>query len=196
MKPKSFIKILFCLYIMGLISCEKEPLEPLSSFSINTSPAKVNQSVSFTNSSQNATSYNWDFGDGNTSSLQNPTHTYDSGGTYVVQLTAIGEGTSHKTTNSIEISEIVLISGDTPIGFLAGGVFMALLDGEVKNLSNIQVRNVKVHYSQSTTGDPLSATLITEPSTIAPGATATFIKEIAVPNFPTAKAVFEITWDH
>lgn len=30
--------------------------------------------------------WNWDFGDGNTSSEQNPTHTYDSDGTYSVSL--------------------------------------------------------------------------------------------------------------
>ncbi|MBI2281925.1 MAG: PKD domain-containing protein [Bacteroidetes bacterium] len=32
------------------------------------------------------TSWNWDFGDGNTSTSQNPTHTYSSGGTFTVRL--------------------------------------------------------------------------------------------------------------
>ena len=32
-------------------------------------------------------SYQWSFGDGETSSLQNPTHAYTKGGTYVVSLT-------------------------------------------------------------------------------------------------------------
>jgi PKD repeat protein len=44
--------------------------------------------VSFTNTSQNATSYLWDFGDGSTSSEANPTHTYLDGGTYTVTLSA------------------------------------------------------------------------------------------------------------
>ncbi|MBC7778149.1 MAG: PKD domain-containing protein [Phycisphaerae bacterium] len=35
----------------------------------------------------NITSYNWDFGDGNTSTEQNPTHTYAAPGTYNVCLT-------------------------------------------------------------------------------------------------------------
>ncbi len=35
----------------------------------------------------NITSYNWDFGDGNTSTEQNPTHTYATPGTYNVCLT-------------------------------------------------------------------------------------------------------------
>ncbi len=44
--------------------------------------------------------YRWDFGDGITSQEQNPTHTYTTGGTYTVSLTAInevGENTNEKT---------------------------------------------------------------------------------------------------
>ncbi|PKP44808.1 MAG: hypothetical protein CVT95_10690, partial [Bacteroidetes bacterium HGW-Bacteroidetes-12] len=47
--------------------------------------------ISFANNStvavpDNITSYNWDFGDGNTSTLQSPTHTYTAAGTYNIQL--------------------------------------------------------------------------------------------------------------
>ncbi|MCY7408987.1 MAG: PKD domain-containing protein, partial [Chitinophagales bacterium] len=40
--------------------------------------------VSFTDLSEFATSWNWDFGDGNFSAEQNPSHTYLQGGTYTV----------------------------------------------------------------------------------------------------------------
>ncbi len=47
--------------------------------------------VNFTDNSNSyplgATSWFWEFGDGNTSTLQNPTHTYMANGTYTVQLT-------------------------------------------------------------------------------------------------------------
>ena len=44
----------------------------------------------FTNQSQgNATYFSWSFGDGNTSNSQNPTHTYNIAGNYVVCLTII-----------------------------------------------------------------------------------------------------------
>ncbi|MFD2785212.1 GEVED domain-containing protein [Hymenobacter rubripertinctus] len=45
--------------------------------------------IRFTDLSQNGpTSWRWDFGDGTTSTLQNPTHTYATTGTYTVALAA------------------------------------------------------------------------------------------------------------
>jgi len=53
--------------------------------------------VAFTDLSTNEPSgWTWNFGDGNTSNLQNPIHTYQASGTYTVQLTvvnAVGQGT-------------------------------------------------------------------------------------------------------
>ena len=43
-------------------------------------------------SSGTITSWNWNFGDGNTSTLQNPTHTYNADGTYAVQLITADAG--------------------------------------------------------------------------------------------------------
>ena len=54
--------------------------------------------VTFTNGSVNATSYDWDFGDGENSNEENPVHTYINAGTYVVVLTATSQcGISTKT---------------------------------------------------------------------------------------------------
>ncbi len=57
---------------------------------ISDTTACVGQSVVFTNNSISAatiTSWAWDFGDGYTSTLQNPTHTYTTAGLYTVKLT-------------------------------------------------------------------------------------------------------------
>jgi len=48
----------------------------------------VGLTVNFTNLSTNATSWGWAFGDGATSTLQNPSHTYASAGTYNVHAAA------------------------------------------------------------------------------------------------------------
>lgn len=59
--------------------------------------------LTFTNTSTNATSYVWDFGDGNTSTEASPTHTYANGGQYMVTLTATNECGSRSTTIEITV---------------------------------------------------------------------------------------------
>ena len=54
--------------------------------------------VTFTNTSQNATAYLWSFGDGVTSTLENPVHTYAEAGTYTVTLTVTGLCGSDETS--------------------------------------------------------------------------------------------------
>jgi PKD repeat protein len=50
-------------------------------------------SVSFTDKSPGTIStWSWDFGDGNTSSDENPVHTYDAGGLFSVNLTICNDG--------------------------------------------------------------------------------------------------------
>ncbi|MEI6817895.1 MAG: PKD domain-containing protein, partial [Bacteroidota bacterium] len=60
---------------------------PVADFASN-SPVCVNSEVSFTNTSSEADSYYWQFGDGNFSTDFNPTHTYSNSGNYTVTLTS------------------------------------------------------------------------------------------------------------
>ncbi len=59
---------------------------PIPNFNSNVSGFNVQ----FIDNSTGGTSWFWDFGDGNTSTLQNPTHTYTSADTFTVCLTVIG----------------------------------------------------------------------------------------------------------
>jgi PKD repeat protein len=49
----------------------------------------------FNNNTVNGVTYDWNFGDGSTSTEVNPTHTYTTGGNYTVVLTATNNGCSN-----------------------------------------------------------------------------------------------------
>lgn len=64
----------------------------------------------FDNTPGNITSWSWDFGDGNTSNLQNPTHQYAVSGTYSVTLTAYDGPCSGTTTIPITVFAVPVAS--------------------------------------------------------------------------------------
>jgi PKD repeat protein len=68
--------------------------------------------VSFTNTSTGATSYAWDFGDENSSTEENPVHSYADAGTYTVILTAESGSSSATYQESVVVSSTVGI-GDS-----------------------------------------------------------------------------------
>ena len=59
--------------------------------------------VSFTNTSLGGLTYQWNFGDGGTSSADNPVYTYNVPGTYTVTLTAFGLGGAVNTVSLVNI---------------------------------------------------------------------------------------------
>jgi uncharacterized repeat protein (TIGR01451 family) len=78
-------------------------------FSFVPSPAARNGPVTFTNLSRNATAYQWDFGDGSTSVLPNPTHTYTATGTYTVVLTASNLCSSDVVSRPVTVEDYGLM---------------------------------------------------------------------------------------
>jgi len=67
--------------------------------------------VSFTDASTSSTTggaisaWSWDFGDGNTSTSQNPTHTYADSGTYIVCLTVFDNCGSATTCDTLSVDK-------------------------------------------------------------------------------------------
>lgn len=57
----------------------------------------------FTDRSVGATSWLWDFGDGNTSTQQHPTHTYTAFGSYIVTLTVMNDTCSNSKSFTIPV---------------------------------------------------------------------------------------------
>ncbi len=65
--------------------------------------------ISFSNNSLNSSSYTWNFGDGTTSSLANPVHSYSAVGNYSVKLKATGTS-SCNTTDSISVPNFITVT--------------------------------------------------------------------------------------
>lgn len=79
----------------------------------------INDAISFTNTSTaDHLSYNWDFGDGNTSTDENPTHAYVNEGTYQITLTVgYAYGCSYSVSYTIIVGrgyEIEMPNAFTP----------------------------------------------------------------------------------
>lgn len=113
------LAMVMCLLIVS--SCKKDdPVtptgdDPTASFQFVISDTDYLE-VTFTNFSQNAASYSWAFGDSNSSTDENPVHTYDAAGSYVVELTATNtDGKSATSSKTIVITDpneaFILLAG-------------------------------------------------------------------------------------
>lgn len=75
--------------------------------------ASVNgQTVQLTNTSEHAQSYVWNFGDGASSVLVDPTHGFTADGTYPVELIALSECGNDTTVQQITIQSAGIIEGN------------------------------------------------------------------------------------
>jgi PKD repeat protein len=86
---------------------------PIAGFTAMTST--TNLDATFTNTSTNATSYEWNFGDNSDiSNDENPTHTYANDGVYTVTLTALNGTQSSEFSTTVNVGNLVnLISNGT-----------------------------------------------------------------------------------
>jgi PKD repeat protein len=91
-------------------------------FSVDDTTPDTNQTVTFTDLTVGATQWLWDFGDGNLSTLQNPTHFYKTTGSFTVTLCAsdgTNEGREVKT-NYITVSLEAELTTNLLASFNAG----------------------------------------------------------------------------
>ncbi|NQZ78458.1 MAG: PKD domain-containing protein, partial [Ekhidna sp.] len=85
--------------------------------------AYANQSIAFEDGSVKADSYLWDFGDGTTSTVSDPVHTYDNAGVFTVRLTLNGD------ENVVREKELrVLPKVESDFTLAKGGDFETNLD--------------------------------------------------------------------
>ncbi|KAF0130955.1 MAG: cell surface protein [Bacteroidetes bacterium] len=72
--------------------------------------------VTFANTSQNASSYTWDFGDGTSSTETHPMHTFTADGTYTVSVTANSAACADDIfTTSIDINTVGIAENENSV---------------------------------------------------------------------------------
>ena len=164
-------------------------MAPTAQFSVNPSTACGSANVSITNTSIAASTYNWNFGNGNTSTLQNPpAQTYSTPGNYLISLTAssstgctnttsqsvtvnanhtITAGANQTACINVPISNISMTLGGGATGATAGGLppgVSSSVSAGVVTLSGTPTSAGTYNYTITTTGN--SCTVATTTGTI------------------------------
>jgi PGF-pre-PGF domain-containing protein/uncharacterized repeat protein (TIGR01451 family) len=143
--------------IESIITVTEAPVLPVANFSSNVTSGFVPLSVQFTDSSENATAWNWDFGDGNSSADQNPLHIFSTAGTYTVNLTVSNvNGTDSKTTD-ITVSDYIYdyciektvldVSGNGSSANITKAGDIVRYEVCVENKGNIDLTSISVNDS-------------------------------------------------
>jgi len=113
-----FLSIAMIAMLGMFTSCDKDDdttsaADPFADFDYEISEENALE-VSFTNKSTNSETYNWEFGDGETSTEENPVHEYAEGGTYDVTLTSTNaDDVSTDVTKSLSLGSNLLAGSDS-----------------------------------------------------------------------------------
>jgi YVTN family beta-propeller protein/beta propeller repeat protein len=109
---------------------------PIANFSSNVTHGYPPLSIQFTDLSQNATGWCWDFGDGNNSTQRNPVHEYTDPGIYSVNLTASNENGTDSRLATITVMQPV---GVGPFAYIAnsGDNTVSVIDTATNNVTAI-----------------------------------------------------------
>jgi len=108
------MKTLFQNYIitaflsLALFSCQNDddstPPQSQAQFTASATVVKIGEEIQFTNSSENATAFQWSFGDGTTSTQVAPRKSYQSSDVFLVTLVSTGAGGSTISTMEITVT--------------------------------------------------------------------------------------------
>ena len=107
---------------------------PTSRFTYEQAEKKAPAPIEFTNDSKKAETFEWDFGDGNSSTDENPSHSYYLSGTYDVKLTA-KKGSQKRTSVQkvyVDAPDICLVVIETDFG----NMFVELFEETPKHRDN------------------------------------------------------------
>ena len=118
--------------------------------------------VSFTNLSTGATSYSWDFGDTQTSTVVTPGNTYTNAGSYTVTLTANGAG----GTNTLARTNYILVVNPAQLVVTPASLDFGMVFTNTTGLASFVISNAgaaELSATATLTPDPFS---ILDPSSV------------------------------
>ncbi|MCB9231784.1 MAG: PKD domain-containing protein [Bacteroidia bacterium] len=108
-------------YCDSVLAC----VDPVAAW---TYQAQGGDTLNFTDNSTDANAWAWDFGDGNTSSSQNPSHVFAASGNYTICLIASGLCGSDTTCMSVTVCAEALSAG---FGWSASGAQVTFADSSI-----------------------------------------------------------------
>lgn len=153
--------------VTDYITVTKPVVLPVADFTTTTTSIIVGESVSFLDLSSNPGTWYWEFAGGTpaSSTLQNPTVTYNSTGTYQVKLTVTNsDGADTKTMdNLIEVTTAPVILTPPVANFSANPT--NINPGETINFSDIST-NAPTSWSWTFAGGTPSTSTLQNPSII------------------------------
>ena len=116
---------------------------PIAKFIPNRTNCRIPCDISFTNQSQNATAYNWDFGDGSSSTDANPSHRYAVGGDYQIRLVALRDDQRIEATAKIKVEDVIKVE---PRNIVTASNDASLVGGD-REIDSDDWTSVEVSYS-------------------------------------------------
>ena len=142
------------------ITGDQSSSPPTASFNAQSNVC-LGEFIQFSNNSLGGSSYAWNFGDGSTSTVMNPTHEYSTAGTYNVQLTVTNVFGSDSFSQTIVVSANPTVEMSSPFatvcntdggfslsGSPSGGAFAGPgINGNVFNPSTAGVGTHVITYT-------------------------------------------------
>jgi PKD repeat protein len=135
---------------------------PVAKFSFTPGFGVPPQEIAFANESTNATLFNWNFGDGNQSVIQSPSHTFTALGDYAVELKASNSAGCESTASNVVSMVAPLPDVDLNLMTItpnADGTLKVIIT--IANKGNTILRNLPVQLDLS--GQVTLETIVPEP---------------------------------
>ncbi|XOV67224.1 MAG: PKD domain-containing protein [Fluviicola sp.] len=116
----------------------------------------LNGAVTFENLSTKAQSYSWDFGDGQTSTDENPSVNYGANGTYTVTLTATSECNVDIISYQVDVQTASLLEegvNTTVLKSLGNGSYAVITDSKIELVRVLDTAGKQIHVLANNTID-------------------------------------------